>query len=260
MAIKLADTIKPMGDFPIVEAKDVIMDNGETVEDVVSKISNDEGSLVFVYVDFGNLGNYVLHPQNRPIFSIYWEFNKQVNSIIIKLGNTEIAQLNPDARSYTFDSKEHGVQSNTTLTIIASNDEDTVEKSVRLKYGIPIYYGAATEPDRYTSDFISGFNKRYVENYDHYVNSDKWLDDYQCDMNVAEGQYGYWAVPYSTGLHYCMYKIQVNGMLADTFQNAISIYIPDEQTGINTEYVIIRTMRTGLGRFKAYITKKGRYD
>ena len=162
--------------------------------------------------------------------TLNWTTNKDIKSQTL----TGCTLTDASVRSATYNTD---VSSDKIFTLTVSDDENSASSSVSYKFMNNVFWGSASIADTYDSAFINALpNKKLTTS----VNG-------TYSFNVAEGEFGFWAVPSSMTIS----TIWVNGFSADLDYLGTVSYT--NVKGYTTEYKLYKTSRPSLGAFSAEI-------
>lgn len=263
MAIRLADTLECMSDFPAAYAKDIEFDDGKNLQE---KLNNGElggggggGSgtaedTTYTNENFPQYNNvdlaldalfnkvYYVRPTcslsaspNGGTFEIgttitapitfTWTTNKDVTSQTL----TGCTLADESVRTATYNTN---ITTDKTFTLSVSDGENSASSSVSYRFLNKVYYGSASEPNSYDSAFILGLaNNKFATSIKG-----------SYPITVESGEFGYIACPKSFNAPSECY---IGGFLT-TLENAGEISFTNASGGVAT-YTILRTGKSGLG-------------
>ena len=160
-----------------------------------------------------------------------WAYNKNMISQTL----TDCTLADETVRSATASGP---YTSNKTFTLPASDGQNTTSQSKSISFKHKVYWGAASEPSEFTSEFILALTgKKFATNYKGSYN-----------MNLGEGQYGYLAYPSSWGNVTSWwiggFEVETHDCGTISFTNA---------SGNTTTFRITRTSQPSLGNITAEV-------
>ena len=173
MAVKLADTLAPMGEFPIANAKDIDFDDGESLQekldngtlgggggastaDAISYVNETVGSATvddaldtvisdYYYVK-PSINSFTATP-NGGIFEVghvvsapitfNWSYNKDITTQTL----TDCTLADETVRTATYNTD---ITTNKTFTLTASDGKNNVSKSISYTFVSPYYVGVSS--------------------------------------------------------------------------------------------------------------------
>lgn len=160
-----------------------------------------------------------------------WAYNKNMVSQTL----TDCTLADETVRSATASGP---YTSNKTFTLSASDGQNTTSQSKSISFKHKVYWGAASEPSEFTSEFILALTgKKFATNYKGSYN-----------MNLGEGQYGYLAYPSSWGMVDSWY---IGGFEATTYDCGTIQFT--NASGNTTTFRIVRTTQPSLGSITAEV-------
>lgn len=160
-----------------------------------------------------------------------WTYNKDIVSQTL----TDCTLADETVRSATASGP---YTSNKTFTLSASDGQNSTSQSKSISFKHKVYWGAASEPSEFTSEFILALTgKKFATNYKGSYN-----------MNLGEGQFGYLAYPSSWGNVTSWwiggFEVETHDCGTISFTNA---------SGNTTTFRITRTSQPSLGSITAEV-------
>ena len=186
MAVKLADTLAPMGEFPIANAKDIDFDDGESLQEKLDNgtLGGEGGASTADAVEYVNdtisstnveealnklISDYyyvkpsinsftatpnggifeVGHVVSAPI-TFNWSYNKDITTQTL----TDCTLADNTVRTATYDTD---ISSNKTFTLTANDGKNNVSKNISYSFTNKVWYGSAAE-GTYDDSFILGLS------------------------------------------------------------------------------------------------------
>ena len=155
-----------------------------------------------------------------------WAYNKNMVSQTL----TDCTLADETVRSATASGP---YTSNKTFTLSASDGQNSTSQSKSISFKHKVYWGAATEPSEFTSEFILALTgKKFATNY---------KGNY--DVNVTTGTYAFIACPKSWNIPSECY---IGGFLV-TLDKVATIDFTNA-SGNTTQFDILRTHQSSLGQ------------
>ena len=160
-----------------------------------------------------------------------WAYNKDITSQTL----TDCTLASASVRTASYDTP---LSSNKTFTLTASDGKNSVSASKSVSFKHKVYWGAASEPAEFTSEFILALTgKKFATNYKGSYN-----------MNLGEGQYGYLAYPASWGTVSAWW---IGGFEVETYDCGTIEFT--NASGNTTTFRITRTTQPSLGSITAEV-------
>ena len=160
-----------------------------------------------------------------------WAYNKNMVSQTL----TDCTLADETVRSATASGP---YTSNKTFTLSASDGQNSTSQSKSISFKHKVYWGAASEPSEFTSEFILALTgKKFATNYKGSYN-----------MNLGEGQYGYLAYPSSWGN---VNSWWIGGFEVETYDCGTISFT--NASGNTTTFRITRTSQPSLGNITAEV-------
>ena len=201
----------------------------QAVDKILAKIYYEEPKITNFTMtpsaDVYEIGTVI--PANTIEFS--WAVNKEIKSQA--LTDCTVAA---DDRSATYGAE---LTNTKTFVLTISDGEKAQTASKKISFLNKGYWGSATIPDEYNSEFILGLTNN------KFISSNK--GDY--NFNVGAGEYGYFAVPSTMKFT----TIWVNGFQADVEE--VTTVSFTNASGHTSTYTILKTSQSALGSFTATV-------
>lgn len=201
----------------------------QAVDKILAKIYYEEPKITNFTMtpsaDVYEIGTVI--PANTIEFS--WAVNKEIKSQA--LTDCTVAA---DDRSATYGAE---LTNTKTFVLTISDGEKAQTASKKISFLNKGYWGSATIPDEYNSEFILGLANN------KFISSNK--GDY--NFNVGAGEYGYFAVPSTMKFT----TIWVNGFQADVEE--VTTVSFTNASGHTSTYTILKTSQSALGSFTATV-------
>ena len=156
------------------------------------------------------------------------QFNWTLNKEIVSQSLTDCT-ITVDDRTATY---SESLKNTKTFTLTVSDGEKTATSSKTIKFMNKAYWGSATEPTDYTSEFILGLSSSKLASGKNGTYS----------ITVGNGEYGYLALPTSFGT---VTSCWIGGFEV-SLENCGTI-AHTNASGNTTSYTIYKTARSGLG-------------
>ena len=219
-------------------AEDVAYSNPSKLELTNVKLALDDVIAKVYYVDPA-ITSFTMTPstteyeigQSVSDIAFAWTYNKNMVSQTL----TDCTLADETVRSATASGP---YTSNKTFTLSASDGQNSTSQSKSISFKHKVYWGAASEPSEFTSEFILALTgKKFATNYKGSYN-----------MNLGEGQYGYLAYPSSwgnvTSWWIAGFEVETYDCGTISFTNA---------SGNTTTFRITRTSQPSLGNITAEV-------
>ena len=158
-----------------------------------------------------------------------WTVNKTITSQTLTDCTIELTD-----RTTTYDTD---ISSDKTFTLSVSDGENSASSSVSYKFLNNVFWGSASTADTYDSAFISALSSKKL------TSSVKGTYSF----NVANGEYGFWAVPSNMTISTVWiggFEVTVEALGTVSYTNA---------QGYTRDYNLYKTGQSGLGSISAEI-------
>ena len=162
-----------------------------------------------------------------PTITCSWSYNKNQDIVWQKLNNQDIVV---NLRSYSL----QNISSTQDITLSASDSTDMVTKSIRVTFTNKIYWGESEIP--------VSLNSSWVKSLSHNELSTTYKGTYA--FNAGSNEYAFIAIPASYNPPTNVY---INSWLTELVDCGNIDFTSD--TGIVSQYKILRTTNKGLGSF-----------